>query len=103
MNVTKHQTVLQILERRALILRKNSNITTNGNHNWSVDETGTVDINVNQLGDIQRQEKLDMSGVSDNVLRVHGVMPGMKKEGITRLLYENCNSLSNRICGNNKL
>jgi len=44
-----------------------------------------------------------MSGVSDNVLRVHGVMPGMKKEGITRLLYENCNSLSNRICGNNKL
>ena len=44
-----------------------------------------------------------MSGVSDDVLKVHGVMTGIKKEGITRLLYENCNSLSNRICGNNKL
>ena len=44
-----------------------------------------------------------MSGVSDKVLQVNGVMPGTKKEGITRLLYENCNSLSNRICGNSKL
>jgi hypothetical protein len=68
-----------------------------------VDKTGTGDININQLGDIQQQEKLDMSGVLDNVLKVHGVMPGTKKEGITRLLYENCSSLSNRICGNNKL
>ena len=103
MNTTKHQTVLQLLERRALRLRKDINVTTNKYHDWSVDKTGTVDININQLGDIQRQEKLDMSGVSDKVLRVHGVMPGTKKEGITRLLYENCNSLSNRICGNSKL
>ena len=95
--------VLQLLERRALRLRKNNNIATNKNHDWSADETGTVDININQLGDIQQQEKLDISGVLDEVLQVHGVMPGMKKEGITRILYENCNSLSNRICGNNKL
>ena len=52
-----------------------------------MDETGTVDTNVNQLGDIQQQEKLDMSGVSDDVLKVHGVMPGTKKEGITRRFY----------------
>ena len=71
MNMAKHNTVLQLLERRSLRLRKNYNITTNESHNWSVDETGTVNINVNQLGDIQRQEKLDMSGVSDDVLRVH--------------------------------
>ena len=44
MNVTKHQTVLQLLERRALRLHKNSNITTNENHDWSVNETGTVGV-----------------------------------------------------------
>ena len=66
-------------------------------------KTGTVDININQLVDIQQHKKLDMSRVSDNVLKVHGVMPGTKKEGITRLQYENFNSLSKRICGNNKL
>jgi hypothetical protein len=68
MNTTKHHTVLHLLECRALRLRKNNNVTANENHNWSVDETSTVDINVNQSGDIQRQEKLDMSRVSDDVL-----------------------------------
>jgi hypothetical protein len=29
--------------------------------------------------------------------------PGRKLEGITRLLYENANGLSNRMCGNQKL
>jgi hypothetical protein len=52
MNTTKHTTVLQLLECRALILRKDNNITTSKNHDWSVDKTGTVDININQLGDI---------------------------------------------------
>ncbi len=34
---------------------------------------------------------------------MHGVLPGRKKEGITRLIYENANSLSNRLGGNAKL
>ena len=71
MNTAKHDTVLQLLECRSLRLRKNNNTTTNESHDWSVDETGTVDININQVGDIQQQEKLDMSGVLDDVLRVH--------------------------------
>ena len=54
MNTAKHDTVLHLLERRSLRQRKNNNITTSKNHDWSVDETGTVDINTNQLGDIQR-------------------------------------------------
>ena len=55
MNITKHNTVLHLLERRAIRLRKSNNITTNKNHDWSVGKTGTVDININQLGDIQQQ------------------------------------------------
>ncbi len=31
------------------------------------------------------------------------MLPGRKEEGITRLLYENANRLSNRMCGNRKL
>jgi hypothetical protein len=34
---------------------------------------------------------------------VHGVLPGRKEEGITRLLYENANGIHNRLRGNEKL
>jgi hypothetical protein len=34
---------------------------------------------------------------------VHGVLPGKKEEGITRLLYENENRIHNRLGGNEKL
>ena len=44
-----------------------------------------------------------MIGVSDDVLRVHGIMPGRKQDGVKRLLYENVNSLPNGMGGNDKL
>ena len=34
---------------------------------------------------------------------MHGVLPGQKEEGITRLMYENANGSSNRMGGNEKL
>ena len=34
---------------------------------------------------------------------MHGVLPGNKEEGITRLLYENTNGIHNRLGGNEKL
>ena len=46
---------------------------------------------------------IDIRGVLEAVLEVHGVLPGRKEEGITWLLYENANGLSNRMCGNKKL
>ena len=55
------------------------------------------------LQEVEQQERLDMIGVSDDVLQVHGVMPGRKQEGIATLLYENVNSLPNQMGGNNKL
>lgn len=46
---------------------------------------------------------MEASGVSDEVLRVHGVAPGSKLEGIVRLIYENLNGLNSRMSENEKL
>jgi hypothetical protein len=43
---------------------------------------------------------INIRGVSEEILELHRVLPGHKEEGITRLLYENANGLSNRMCGN---
>jgi hypothetical protein len=53
--------------------------------------------------EIQQQEEIDTRGVSEEVLQVHGVLPGRKEEGITRLLYKNANGIPNRLGGNEKL
>jgi hypothetical protein len=76
------------------------NCIGNRQHDWSVDETGTLDINRLITTEIVRQERVGMMRVSDKVLKVHGVMPGEKQEGIISVLYKNCNGLSNRLCGN---
>jgi hypothetical protein len=68
-----------------------------------LDETGTINTGLLNHGEILQQELIDIRGVSEEVLEVHGVLPGHKKEGITRLLYKNANGLSNRMCGNRKL
>ena len=76
LNMTKHDTVLQLLERRASRLRKDSNQLVDKVHDWSIDETGTIDTSRLAIREIEQQEKLDIRGVSDEVLRVHGTMPG---------------------------
>ena len=95
---------MQLLGRRAEQFRNgNKEVLFNENHNWLVDKTGTIDISCLELCEVKQQEKLDMVGVSDEILQVHGVMPGKKVDGVVRLMYENVNSLSNRQWGNNKL
>ena len=41
--------------------------------------------------------------ISEELLRVHGIAPGKKPEGITRIIYENVNGLNTRISGNEKV
>jgi hypothetical protein len=53
--------------------------------------------------EIQQKEEIDTRGVSNKVLQIHGVLPGQKEEGITRLLYKNANGIPNRLGGNKKL
>ena len=53
--------------------------------------------------EIEIREMVEMAGLSEEILEVHGITPGKKPEGVTRLIYENLNGLKNRIEGNEKL
>ena len=41
--------------------------------------------------------------IAKELLRVHGISPGKKPEGVKRIIYENANSLNTRISGNEKV
>ena len=116
MNRTKHMNVLSALEKRALRYKNRYGATQVTEVN-EIDETGTVDTqgltdedsDSGEVGgdecraETLQREMLEASGVTDTVLQVHGVAPGSKQDGVFRLVYENCNGLSNKISGNDKL
>ena len=41
--------------------------------------------------------------IADEILEVHGVAPGRKAEGVTRVIYEKSDGLNNQIGRNRKL
>ena len=41
--------------------------------------------------------------VDDYLLKVYGVAPGKKEDGIVRLMYENLNGLNSTLSGHDKL
>jgi hypothetical protein len=55
------------------------------------------------LVELQEKVRVKELGISDKVLKVHGVAPATKGEGIIRLIYENANGFSNRLSGNEKI
>ncbi len=67
------------------------------------DKMGTINTDLINHGEILQQEMINIRGLSEEILEVQGVLPGCKEEGITWLLYENANRLSNRMCSNKKL
>jgi hypothetical protein len=106
LNTITHMTVLKALEYRATRYQAKGRLTEDEarSHCWSLDETGTINTaGLESREEIQQQEQIDIRGVSDEVLTVHGTLPGRKEEGITRLLYENANGILNRLGGNEKL
>ena len=73
----------------------------------SIEETGTVPCPI--AGDdeesrviVEDQLRKEIREVSDYLLDVHGVPPGRKREGITRLIYENLNGLQSTLSNNNE-
>ena len=105
LNSTSHQFILAALERRSLKFRSTSrNSEIEG---LRTDGTGTVEIERTGESEevlmLARQELQEIRGVSDEVLKVHGVAPGSKPEGVTRLLYENINGIPCRWANNDKL
>jgi len=60
----------------------------------AIDETGTVlghNVGDDKASRVHTEEQLkkEIREVSDYLLEVHGVPPGRKGEGVTRLIYEN--------------
>ena len=41
--------------------------------------------------------------IAEELLRVHGIAPGKKTDGVTRIIYENTNSFNTRISRNEKV
>ena len=108
----RHESVLSALSTRANRFR-GSTIHSRGTEQQQlyrnrIDDTGTVQIDepsVSAADTMQEEherlrsqvlEELEMRGVSDEVLRVHGVAPGSKEDGVTRLIYENANGIDCR-------
>jgi hypothetical protein len=63
-----------------------------------LDKTGTVELESDmrdkeERGRRMREEWKEVRNMSDDILKVHGVAPGSKAEGITQLLYENANGI----------
>ena len=74
-----------------------------------MDETGTVPIDsltgfdeysITSRGKTVEWREEGTADISEELLRVNGIAPGKKPEGVTRIIYENANSFSKRISGN---
>jgi hypothetical protein len=80
---------------------------------WTPDKTGTINtlqfLSVQEKRErytlIEQQEKNRVRefGLPDKVLRVHGVAPASKGEGIIHLIYKNMNGISNKMSNNDKM
>ncbi len=108
--MTLHQNVLTVLEHRALHYQNSKSYKELEDERlWdeAIDETGTVLGSI--AGDdeesrvnVEEQLRKEIREVSDYLLEVHGVPPGRKGEGITRLIYENLNGLQSTLSNKNE-
>jgi hypothetical protein len=55
------------------------------------------------LVELQEKVRVEELGISEEVLKVHGVAPATKGEGIIHLIYEIANGFSNRLSDNEKI
>ena len=96
---TKHSKVLSVLEKRALRYRNRAAGTVKDNRDSSrfdsIDETGTVDTagladdesveereeSLEEMN-VKLREMMEAAGVDEEILKVHGVAPGSKAEGV---------------------
>jgi hypothetical protein len=116
MCTTSHSSVLAALENQASRFR--GKYTCMDDHlvsaSWAVDKTGTVNASFllhneseisEQLAITEHQERNRVMelGILEEVLQVHGVALQSKGEGVIRLIYENVNGLSNKLCNNEKV
>ena len=108
--MTLHQNVLTALDHRALRYQNSKSYEELEDKRLldeAIDETGTVpcpNAGSDEKSRVNVEEKLrkEIREVSDYLLEVHGVPPGRKGEGVTRLIYENLNGLQSTLSSKNE-
>jgi hypothetical protein len=107
MNGISHERILTLLSHRADRFQNvcNKNDQDKTPHSWAIDETGTIKTSMIEYREAEQQEKEEVFNIKvpEKVLQVHGHVPPKKAEGTIRLIYENINSLCNRMIKNKKL
>ena len=119
MGLIKHVNILAALEMRALRYHNKGHVKADTDkilHDEAMEKTGTIhtsglsDFDADALGDQYQKiltattlEMEEIMEIADEILKVHGVDPGRKAEGLTRVIYDNSDGLNNRIGGNRKL
>jgi hypothetical protein len=116
MCTTSHSLVLAALENGASRFR--GKYKCMDNHlvlaAWAVDEMGMVNAlfllhNESEISEQlaitehQERNKVMELGILEEVLQVHRVALQSKGEGVIRLIYENVNGLSNKLCESKKV
>ena len=108
--MTLHQNVLTALELWALHYQNRKSykeLEDKRLMDEAIDETGTVPCPI-VGGDegsrviVENQQRKEIREVSDYLLKVHGVPPGRKGEGITRLICKNLNGLQSTLSNRNE-
>ena len=105
MSITKHQTVLSALEKRALRHRRRGQLQVDMDevlYKNALDKTGTVstaglsdsDAEDRNTTTTEYTERVEINGVSNKLLELHGISPGKKPDGVTGLIYENPNEFN---------
>ena len=115
MEVIRHESILEALSNRANRFRNLGKMTSvdNNHASFALDETGTI--NTMSLQNFRENEefrthteqteriRVSEAAVSDEVLKVPGIAPMSKGEGVTRLIYENANGICNKLSNNEKV
>ncbi len=97
LNNINHWFVLAALERRSLQYCNGSVRTAVTGAN-AMDEMGTVELGRDMRDEEEwrrrmREKWQKNRNVLEDILKIHGVAPGLKVEGITWLLYKNANGI----------
>ncbi len=107
--MTLHQTILTALEHRAIRYQNSQTYEELKDErllNEVIVETGMVPCASEGGGKKSRlkvgKQVKKIRGVSEYLLEVHGSAPGRKKEGVTRLMYENLYGLQSTLSNKNK-
>jgi hypothetical protein len=115
MGITSHESTLAALENRANCFTHRGKLRGVDDNlvTWALDKACTIDSsllcnnyeNKEQLALAEQQEgnRVTGLGVPEEVLLIHGAAPATKLEGVIRLIYENANGISNKLCDNEKV